>query len=91
MPAPGFKWNQTRQLNQQLHDRHANDPIQSVRRKLKLSHGRAIKLVAGLSDSEFLNAGHFEWTGGHALASYVAPNTFSHYRWAAKKIRKEYG
>ena len=88
LPAPGFNWRQTHELNRKLDAEF--DPVEmaSVRRRLKLSHGRVMKMVARLSDGQFLESGHFCWTGKNAIASYIAPNTVSHYRWAIKKIKK---
>lgn len=87
LPAKGFKWSQTRDLNQQMHDEYAEVELASIRRKLKLSHGRIRKLVESLSEPALLQPGHFDWTGKNALISYIAPNTASHYRWAIKKIK----
>ena len=56
LPAPGFNWQQTRQLNQQLDEEFAAVPMKSIRRRLKLSHGRVMKLVAELKNDQFLNA-----------------------------------
>ncbi len=87
LPAGGYKWSQTRALNAELHGQYADMPLASVQRRLKLSHGRVAKLVAGLSEKQLLKSGYFTWTGKLALMSYVAPNTVSHYRWAAKKLK----
>ena len=88
LPAQGFNWGQTRSLNAKL-DREFNDlPLPSVIRRLKLSHGRVMKVIDGLNEKQLLQSGAFTWTGKNALISYLAPNTFSHYRWAIKKLRK---
>ncbi|MFK7820522.1 MAG: ClbS/DfsB family four-helix bundle protein [Planctomycetaceae bacterium] len=87
LPAKDFKWSQTRDLNQRLHDEHADADFASVRRKLKLSHGRVSRFVASLTENELLQPGHLNWTGRNAIISYIAPNTVSHYRWAVKKIK----
>ncbi len=86
LPALGFKWSETRLLNAALHDEYAEIPFGSVRRRLKLSHNRVMKTVAGFSERELLAPGYFCWTGKLPLMSYVAPNTVSHYRWAGKKL-----
>lgn len=87
LPAAGFKWSQTRDLNQLKHDEYADVELAGIRRRLKLSHRRICKLVESLSESHLLQSGHFDWTGKNALMSYIAPNTVSHYRWAIKKIK----
>lgn len=88
LPAPGFNWQQTRELNRQLDDEFAPVEMASVRRRLKLSHGRVMKMVGELSENQFQNPGHFRWTKKNAIASYIVPNTVSHYRWATRKIKK---
>ena len=84
LPAPGFNWRQTPELNRQFDKEFSDVPMRSIRRRLKLSHGRVMKLVENLNNDEFLKPGHFPWTGKLGLVSYVGPNTFSHYRWAIK-------
>lgn len=87
LPADGYKWSQTRDLNAMLQTQYADMGLASVQRRLKLSHTRIVKLVASMDERQLLQAGHFAWTGKLPLASYVAPNTVSHYRWATKKIK----
>ena len=88
MPAPGFKWNQTIALNKKLDEQYTDLDIKQVKRRLKLSHGRVMKLVDRLTDHQFHAPGQFAWTGKNAFSSYVVPNTFSHYRWAIKKLKR---
>lgn len=88
LPAPGYKWNQTRALNAALHEQYESIGLASVRRRLKLSHRRVENLVRELTEQQLLEPGHIVWTGKLPLVSYIAPNTVSHYRWATKKIRK---
>ncbi len=88
LPAKGFKWNQTRALNQVLFDEFKDETYPGMRRKLKLSHGRVMKFVTELPGSKLMQPGHFDWTQKLPLASYIGPNTAGHYRWAEKKIRR---
>jgi hypothetical protein len=88
LPVKGFKWNQTRSLNQMLFEEFKHASFVSVRRKLKLSHGRVIKRVNGFSNRQLIQPGQFVWTKKLGLVSYVGPNTAGHYRWAQKKIQR---
>lgn len=88
LPAKGFNWRQTRELNAKLDLEFRDVNFQSIVRRLKLSHNRVMKMVEGLSESEFSKPSYFEWTGKLPLSSYIGPNTASHYRWAIKKIKK---
>ena len=88
MPARGFNWRETPALNRMLYQEFRDVSAASVRRRLKLSHGRVMKLVDGLTDRQLMKPGAFKWTGKLGLISYVSANTDSHYRWATKKIKK---
>ena len=87
LPAEGYNWGQTRALNQQLCEECRDWELASVRRKLKLSHNRIMKIVDGLTEEQLLASGHFAWTKKLGLISYISANTSSHYRWAKKKIK----
>lgn len=88
LPAKGFNWQQTKSLNAKLDEEMAPIPMDSIKRRLRISHRKVLKLVEELSEKQLLEAGHFAWTGKNALSSYITPNTVSHYRWAIKKIKK---
>ena len=88
LPCKGYRWNQTRELNQDLFEQFKDEPYTSMRRKLKLSHGRVMKFVDELSEPHLLQPGHFIWTKKLALISYIGPNTAGHYRWAQKKLKR---
>lgn len=88
LPLKGFKWSQTRELNQQLFEEFKNVEVRSMVRRLKRTHGKVMKLTRSMSQRQLFESGQFEWTGKHGLVSYIAPNTASHYRWAQKKIKK---
>ena len=77
----------TRELNLEIFEKHRDEALKSIVRKVKLSHSRIAKFVASLEEEEFSQPNQFLWTGKLPLASYIAPNTVSHYRWAQKKIR----
>lgn len=88
MPAKGFNWSQTRELNQKLFEEFKSEPWPVLKRKLLLSHNRVMKWVRTLTNSEFMTPGKFKWTKKNALRSYIGANMDSHYRWAIKKIKK---
>ena len=88
LPAPGFNWRQTPDLNRKLDLEMESIGMESIRRRLKRSHGRVMKTVHGLTEKQLMEPGHFDWTGKNPIASYIVPNTASHYRWAIKKIKK---
>jgi hypothetical protein len=47
-----------------------------------------LELVRGLREKELLETGHFAWTRKLPLASFIAPNTCSHYAVARKILTR---
>ena len=88
LPAAGFRWRDTRALNASLDRGHAYIPLKSIVIRLKRSHGRVMKWVDELTERQLLEPGWEGWTGKLPLVSYIGPNTFSHYRWANKKLNR---
>jgi hypothetical protein len=86
MPAPGFKWNETPRLNRAIREKHRSRPLATVRAEFDAGYGEIIRVVEGLPPRALLQPGRFEWTGKHALSTYLGPNTASHYRFAIKVI-----
>lgn len=88
LPAPGYKWNQTPDLNRALWKQHRRKALETVLDEFRSTHDEVLSLVRRLSQKELLAPGHFAWTGQHPLTTYLAPNTCSHYRWAAKILKR---
>ena len=88
LPAPGYKWNQTPALNREIWRRHRGKDHRRVRADFEASYEEIVDLVGRLSEAELLDRGRFAWTGRHPLATYLAPNTCSHYRTAAKIVKR---
>lgn len=88
MPAPGFKWSETPRLNQVIWEKHRSRSHTAIRAEFDSGYSRIIHIVRALSPQQLLRPGHFEWTGNQPLATYVAPNTASHYRFAINVIER---
>jgi hypothetical protein len=88
LPAQGFTWGQLPALNQQIYQRHRDQPLAKVRQQFKASYQKLFRLLQGLSEEELFSPGHYAWAGTHPLATYILPNTSSHYRWAQAAMRK---
>lgn len=88
MPAPGYKWNQTPELNREIWRKHRGRPAEDLWPEFERSHEEVLRLTKGLSEAELLNPGAFEWTGPNALVTYLSANTASHYRFAAKVLKR---
>ncbi len=88
VPAEGFKWSELPALNQQIYEKHCNQPLADILKQFAASYRKTHKLVEGLSDKDLFTRGHYAWTGKNALAAYIIGCTSSHYRWARTEIRK---
>jgi uncharacterized protein (TIGR03083 family) len=88
IPAPGFKWNQTPQLNQHIYEKHRDRPLDEVLEQFQASHREILAVIQGLSNKELFTAGQFAWTKKNTLGAYMVSATSSHYLWARKEIRK---
>ena len=87
VPASGFNWRQTPALNRKIANEQGEYRFGSLKRKLRYSHRRILKLLSEFQPDELFKPGKFSWTGKSGLISYVAPNLAGHYRWAVRKIK----
>ena len=88
LPAPGFKWNQTPALNQQIFEKHRERHLDDVLGQFHASHQEILGVIQGLSNDELFTASRFAWTKKNTLGTYFVSATSSHYLWARKEIRK---
>ena len=88
LPAPGFKWNQTPALNQQIFEKYRNRPLSEILEQFQASHKEILGVIKGLSNEALFTAGQFAWTQKNTLGTYFVSATSSHYLWARKEIRK---
>lgn len=88
MPAEGYKWSETRDLNRAIWKKHKNTSWKRVRDAFDRSFDEVLGLAKSLSENELLEPGQFEWTGKNALTTYLGANTCSHYRTASKIIKR---
>lgn len=88
MPAPGFKWSETPELNRAIWEKHRSGSPPDAMADFESGYRRIVRLVEDLAPEQLLRAGRFAWTGKHPLTTYLGPNTASHYRFAIKVIRR---
>jgi hypothetical protein len=88
LPASGYKWNETPRLNRAIRDRHLARSTAAVRADFETGYQRILELVEHLSPRQLLKPGAFAWTGAHPLATYLGPNTASHYRFAIEVVER---
>jgi hypothetical protein len=88
MPAPGYTWKQTPELNQVLFEEYMNEDYQIVLTSLKESHQEVFSVIEKHSEEELFTKKLFKWTGTTSMGSYLISNTASHYNWASDLIKK---
>ena len=88
VPAPGYKWNQTPELNRAIWSKHRRKSVKRVLAEFDASFEEILSLVRALPQKKLLNPGCFAWTGENALATYLAPNTCNHYRAATRILKR---
>jgi hypothetical protein len=88
MPARGYTWSQTPKLNRAIWEKHRSRSRASVMAAFDSGYSRIVHMGEALSPEQLLTPGHFSWTGKHPLATYLGPNTASHYRFAIKVINR---
>lgn len=88
LPAPGFKWNQTPALNQQIYEQYRDRPLNEIMTLFHDSHSEIAFVIEGLSNDVLFTPGVYAWTGKNTMGTYFVSATSSHYLWARKEIRK---
>jgi hypothetical protein len=88
MPAKGFTWKSTPELNQQIWEKYQSQSLKSVRSNLRKSHDRLQLLVQKHSEKELFTKQRYPWTGSTSLGVYLTAAGWSHYGWALKLIKK---
>jgi hypothetical protein len=88
VPAPGFKWNQTPELNQRIYEEFRDIPLDEILSQFEASHQEILGVIQLLSNKDMFSAGRYRWTKKNTLGTYIVSATSSHYLWARKEIRK---
>jgi hypothetical protein len=88
MPAPDYTWRDLPELNRNLQAKHHRRSAAAVRIEYDTGYRRIMSIIRSLPPERLLVAGHFVWTGKNPLATYIGPNTASHYRFASRVIRR---
>lgn len=87
VPAAGFKWNQTPELNKQVVS-ESKLPMTSLISELKKVYASILKVLGELDDRELLDVGVFEWAGSHSISRWVSLNMTRQYTTARTLIRR---
>ncbi|HRH70203.1 MAG TPA: ClbS/DfsB family four-helix bundle protein [Flavobacteriales bacterium] len=88
IPAKGYTWATTPDLNHWIHGQYVDMPLKKVRALFERSHAEVMALIEAHSDAELFTKKRYPWTGSTSLGAYLVSCTSSHYDWALKLIRK---
>lgn len=88
LPAPGFKWNQTPALNQQIYEQYRDLPLTEILILYADSFTEITDLIEELPNDLLFTPGQYSWTGKNTMGTYFVSATSSHYLWARKEISK---
>ncbi len=88
MPAEGFTWKTTPQLNTVILEQCQTAALSVMRKKLRQSHENLIELIELHSNEELFVKQHYSWTGSTSLGSYLTSATSAHYAWALKVLKQ---
>jgi hypothetical protein len=88
MPAPGYSWKTTPELNRKIWEQYQHTSLQKARELLEGSTQQVHALIDKHSDEELFTKKQYQWTGSTSLGAYLISATSSHYDWALKLIKK---
>jgi len=88
MPAKGYSWAATPELNRHIHATYHEVPLKKVRALFERSYAEVMTLIERHSDAELFTKKRYPWTGSTSLGAYLVGATSSHYDWALKLMRK---
>lgn len=88
MPAEGYSWRQTKDLNIFINKKYAGEPIDNIFKLLYNSHRQILEIVHNHSDDQLMTKKKYDWTGSTSLGAYIISATSSHYKWAIKLLKK---
>jgi hypothetical protein len=88
MPAKGYSWKQTPELNKEIWKKYRKSELGEVRKLLDQSFSKVQKVIKKHSNEELFEKKRYHWTGTTSLGAYLVSATSSHYDWAYKLIKK---
>jgi len=88
IPAEGYTWKTTPELNRVIQRQYHAVPLEEVRRLFEASHRQLTDLISGHSDEELFEKKRYIWTGATSLGAYFVSATSSHYDWGLKLIKR---
>ena len=88
MPAKGYTWKTTPELNRWIHQKYSTMDLASARKHFENSFRDVQSVIESYRAEELFEKKRFKWTGSTSAGSYFVSATSSHYDWAIKLIKK---
>ena len=88
MPAKGYSWKTTPELNRAIQRKFNNTSLNQVREELEKSFREIQQIISRHSNEQLFTKKKYKWTGSTSLGSYLVSATSSHYDWASKLIER---
>ncbi|MBD3223820.1 MAG: ClbS/DfsB family four-helix bundle protein [Caldithrix sp.] len=88
MPAKGYSWKETPQLNKQIWENYQSVEFGEARKMLEESFSEIQQIIKKHTNKELFEKKRYKWTGSTSLGAYIIANTSSHYKWAYTLIKK---
>jgi len=88
MPAKGYSWKTTPDLNRAIQKKFSNSLLKEVRELLDTSFKEIQQVIARHSNEQLYTKRKYKWTGSTSMGSYLVSATSSHYDWARKLIER---
>ena len=88
MPAKGFTWKMTPELNKFIQNQYCNTDVDEMLRRLIESHEKLKSIIIKHTNEELFEKKKYAWTGSTSLSQYLVSATSSHYVWAMRLIKK---
>ncbi len=88
MPEKGYAWRDTPELNRAIQRRYTRQSVATTLANLDESYCEILEVARSIPETDLLTVGRYRWTGKSTLATYLGANSSSHYRTAAKILRR---
>lgn len=90
MPAPGFSWKSTPDLNIKIQKEGENFTLEQAQQLLESSHQEILQTISEYPENILFEKKIYKWTGSTSVGSYFVSASSSHYDWALKFLKKQF-
>lgn len=88
VPDKGYTWREVRELNRAIQRRYNRQSVATTLANFDESYCEILEVARSIPEIDLLTVGRYQWTGKSTLATYLGANSSSHYRTAAKILRR---